>query len=166
MLPFPIMNQYGNTVVHEEYNIFKSELQNGSTYKNTIFNSNFGSGGTAVLKMYGTVISSTTGTMWGTPYGTQVTYDSYIHYAVRHMYPSQSMWQTAVSAQRLVAFTSTARITYGSYISLDRNGYKSSSYGSFTGLTITDFIYFDENTGHVMRYNPNTMSTPVRYYNT
>lgn len=164
MLPFPIMNGYGNTVLRDEYKLFKDELMNGTVYTKVDLVNGFNTYPSA-MKMYGTVIGGTSGTMWGSPYNTRVTHDSRMYLAVRHMYPSQAMWTVGYSAARLVAFTCSVRSTYPSYLAVSRNGLTSSSYGSFTGLLITDFIYYDEDTKHVMRYNPSTASTPVRYYN-
>lgn len=164
MLPFSIMAQYGNVVVINEYDRFYNELITGTNY--TLMNSGspFNTYNTNTLNGYSTVINTVGGTMWGSPYGTRVTYDSRIHYAIRHMYPSESMFLTAASKNRLVAFTRTTFISYPSYLSVTRNGYTSTSYGSFQGCLLTDFVYYDEDTGYVMRYNPNTISTPIRYY--
>lgn len=164
MLPFCRMLEYGNNVMNDEYSRFHTELSTGSfyTYMNTSLP--FNNYGSSIINGYGTVQALSVGTMWGTPYGSRVTYDSRMHYAIRHMYPNQNMFLAAVSTSRLVAFTRSTYSTYASYISLNRNGYTSTSYGSFSGCIVTDFIYYDEDTKLVMRYNPNTLSTPVRYY--
>lgn len=165
MIPFARMIQYGNVVIVSEYERFYNELTTGGTY--TLMNSasRFNSYSSTVLNGYSTVVNATGGTMWGSPYGTRVTYDSIIRHAIRHMYPSEAMFLKAASNNRLVAFTRTAFSSYPSYISVTRNGYTSVAYTSYQGCLLTDFVYYDEDTGYVMRYNPNTMNTPIRYYN-
>lgn len=169
MLPFGIMNQYGNKVVIDEYKRFVLELTSDNTNKAVTYNQTYSginsAGAYNRIYMYGT--SLTSGTMWGTPYGSRMTHDSSFCRVIQHCFPTQELYNDFVAStnnSRVVCLVRSAITSGASYISLARNGYTSSSYGSFSGTTIEQFIYYDKNTSRVMTYNPYTKTTPSLYY--
>ena len=116
--------------------------------------------------MYGT--NSVSGTMWGTSYGSRMTWDSSFCRVIQHCFPTQALYTDFISStnnSRVVCLVRSDITTGTSYISLNRNGYTSSTYGTFSGTTITKFIYYDPGTSRVMVYNPSQPGTPTFYYN-
>ena len=169
MLPFPIMNQYGNIIVRDDYERFILELTSSSTNKLVTYNQSYGQiNGTSYNRVYMYGTSSVSGTMWGTPYGNKMTWDSTFCRVIQHCFPTQALYNDFIAntTNRVVCLVRSATATGTGYVSLARNGYISSSYQSFPGCTITQFIYFDPNTSRVMTYNPSlgNLSTPTFYY--
>lgn len=168
MLPFPIMNQYGNIIVRDDYERFILELTSSSTNKLVTYNQSYSllnaSGAYDRVYMYGT--SSVSGTMWGTPYGNKMTWDSTFCRVIQHAFPTQDLYNDFIAngSNRVVCFVRSPITSMSNYISLTRNGYTSSTYSTFSGCTITQFIYYDNNSGRVMTYDPSTISTPTFYY--
>jgi hypothetical protein len=169
MLPFSIMNHYGNVVVRDDYKRFVDELTNDSTNKLVTYTQSYSQlNGTTYNRIYMYGTNSVSGTMWGTPYGSRMTWDSSFSRVIQHCFPTQSLYNDFIAStnnSRVVCLVRSDITTGESYISLARNGYTSSTYGRFSGTTIDQFIYYDESTARVMIYNPGTMSTPVFYYN-
>lgn len=104
-------------------------------------------------------------TMWGSPWGTRFTHDSYFVCILQHSFPNESILQYYKNNPTTPAvFVRSAITYYPSYNSVTRNGYKSSSYGSYQGTTNTLFIYYDYILDRVMQYDPSTMSEPIPRY--
>lgn len=168
MLPFSIMSQYGNVVVRDDYIRFVDELRNDSTNKLVTGNGSYSAINTSTysrIYMFGSTIGGST--MWGTPYGSRMTWDSSFGHVIQHCFPTQGLYNDFIAStndSRVVCLVRSAITTGSSYISLTRNGYTSSSYGTFSGTTVDQFIYYDPNTARVMTYNPGTISTPTFYY--
>lgn len=101
------------------------------------------------------------GTMWGTPYLNWFTYDSPYGRIVRHACPSVDVFNYIVANKQYCLLKLGPAATKGAYPGLNRNGYSSSSYTSFTGRTLIDFIYYDTTLGVVMRWNPLVGGTPT-----
>lgn len=102
-----------------------------------------------------------TGTMWGTPYGNKNTYDSVVTRVAQHCFPDTIVLNENVAKTRLVVFKFHYLGQGSGYVSLNRNGYLSSSYGNFGGSQVLDFIYFDVANGCAMRCNPLDKTEPV-----
>lgn len=104
------------------------------------------------------------GEMWGTPYGSRwATASSYRRFA-QHALPTAAHYADHVAnGNAYILIKHTPVQAYPNYISLNRNGYTSSTWGTTIdgGVTTTDLIYFDYVLGKAMRYNPFLMSTPV-----
>lgn len=169
MLPFPQLLVYGNTVKRNEYNMLVSELTSNSTNKLVTYNQSYSQiSGASYNRVYMYGTSSLIGTLWGTPYGNKMTWDSTFCRVIQHAFPTQALYNDFIanSTNRVVCLVRSATATGTGYISLNRNGYTSSSYNSYTGCTITQFIYYDPNTERVMTYNPSlgASSTPTFYY--
>lgn len=162
------MSQYGNVVVRDDYSRFVAELTNDSTNKSVTGNQSYSAiNGSTYNRvyMYGSTVVG--GTMWGTPYGSRMTWDSSFGHAIQHCFPTQELYNDFIANtyRRVVCLVRSPITSGSSYISLSRNGYTSSTYGTFSGLTVDQFIYYDPNTERVMTYNPGTISTPTFYYN-
>lgn len=108
-----------------------------------------------------TTMASPSGTMWGSPWGDRLTYDSPLARIAQHCFPSVDVLNESVSSKRMVAFKFNYLGSNASYNGRSRNGYSSSNYGTFNGTEVLDFLYFDYTKGMVMRVNPKGMSTPV-----
>lgn len=170
MLPFSIINQYGNIIQRNDYERFILELQSTSTDKLVTYNQSYSQiNGTSYNRVYMYGTASVSGTMWGTSYGNKMTWDSSFFRVIQHCFPTQALYNDFIAStnnSRVVCLVRSATATGTGYVSLARNGYTSSAYASFTGCTITQFIYFDPNTSRVMTYNPSLgdSSTPTYYY--
>jgi len=167
MLPFTQLLVYGNTVIRNEYNMFVSELTSNSTNKSVVYNQSYSAiNGTTYNRVYMYSTAALSGTLWGTPYGNKMTWDSSFCRVIQHAFPTQALYSDFIAnpGNRVVCLVRSATASGSGYVSLSRNGYTSSSYGSFTGCTVTQFIYFDPVTQRVMTYNPSTVSTPTFYY--
>lgn len=103
------------------------------------------------------------GTMWGTPWGDNLTYDSSVGRSVVHCLPGQAIVNESLTNKRIMLAKVKGIGTKPGFNALNRNGYTSSAYGSFTGTQIIDFLYWDNNLGQVMRVNPLAKSTPVSF---
>ena len=170
MLPFSQLLVYGNIIQRDDYERFILELTSSSTDKVVTYNQSYSQiNGTSYNRVYMYGTASVSGTMWGTPYGNKMTWDSSFCRVIQHCFPTQALYNDFIAntTNRVVCLVRSATATGTGYVSLTRNGYTSSSYTSFTGCTITQFIYFDPNTSRVMTYNPSLgdLSTPTYYYN-
>ncbi len=170
MLPFSQLLVYVNTVIHDEYNMLVSELTSNSTNKLVTYTQSYSQiNGTSYNRVYMYGTASVSGTMWGTSYGNKMTWDSSYCRVIQHCFPTQALYNDFIAStnnSRVVCLVRSATASGTGYVSLTRNGYTSSAYSSFTGCTITQFIYYDPNTSRVMTYNPSlgASSTPTYYY--
>lgn len=104
------------------------------------------------------------GTMWGTPYGSYFTYDSNSGVSIIHCCPDRDVFdEIAITSKRRVVVVLQQEGTIASFASLARNGFTSSSYGSFTALSIRKFVYWDYKLGAMMQSNPYSKSDPVAW---
>lgn len=110
-----------------------------------------------------TTMASPSGTMWGTPWGDRLTYDSILSRIAQHCFSNTDVLNESISSKRMVAFKFNYLGSNSSYTGKNRNGYSSSNYGTFNGTEVLDFLYFDYTTGVVMRVNPKGMSNPVTW---
>lgn len=102
-----------------------------------------------------------TGIMWGTPYLNYLTYDSAANRIAQHAFPTQAITTDNQTNLRYVMLKYNYVGSRSGYQGVTRNGYVSSTYGSFNGGFCDDFIYWDAGNNCMMRYNPLTNSTPV-----
>ncbi|QZA71068.1 hypothetical protein AH06_299 [Erwinia phage AH06] len=101
--------------------------------------------------------------MYGTPYKEWLTNDSWLATIARHAHPSLDVFTNNLSKQPQVLMKFTALSSRTSYIALDRNGYLSKSWSTYTGCQCLDFIYYDYTIGSVMRWNPFAGNDPVTF---
>lgn len=145
-------------------NLSSSEVYNNFINKIKGFPSKTGNDSPYTTDGYCTTTMITPdGTMWGTPWGDRVTYDSRLSRIAQHCFPNTMLVDEAVKNGRMVAFKFQYignKITYNSYT---KNGYTSVSYGSFNGLFVIDFLYFDINNNKVMRINPKIKTVAVAW---
>lgn len=106
------------------------------------------------------LVKAASGSMWGTPYKSQVEASSTISRLIQHAMPSLDVFNDDVGRWVLVR---TAAATTLSYTSTTRNGYSSSSYSGSPGVIVTSFVYYDHTVDKVMEYNPNTGNTPLPF---
>lgn len=103
------------------------------------------------------------GTMWGTPYGSRFTNDSNMSRVMQHALPTAAVYTDYKTNKRRCVFRNVALGSQASYPALNRNEYSSSSYGSWSGIYMDEFIYWDAVAQRVMRYNPNALTTPTPF---
>lgn len=102
-------------------------------------------------------------TMWGTPWGDRLTYDSNVGSSVVHCLPDVNTVTDSLNNKRVMLAKVKGIGTQPNFTGLTRNGYTSSNYTQFTGTQIIDFLYWDFTLSKVMRVNPFTKSTPVQF---
>lgn len=105
----------------------------------------------------------TTGTLWGTPWGSVFTYDSNSAKVIWHSLPSEAVFDAQIANNGNMIADITSIGNYASYIALTRNGLTSSSYGAYDGLRLNSLIYWDYATGSAKIVYPNTQTGPVDY---
>jgi len=101
------------------------------------------------------------GNMWGTPYNNWFTHDSPFARFIRHSCPIQSVFDYMLANKQFCLIKLGTYISRPSFLGINRNGYNSISYSTFGGRQLIDFIYHDNATGIMMRWNPSIASTPV-----
>ncbi|WBF04692.1 hypothetical protein [Erwinia phage vB_Ea277G] len=101
------------------------------------------------------------GTMWGSPWNTKVTYDSNQGRVIQHCFPDVDTMNENILKQRTVLFNWIYQGSYSSYASVNRNGYASVAYGTFNGGGSNIFIYFDAKTKRMMQLMPSVGGTPT-----
>lgn len=99
-------------------------------------------------------VTSSRGSMWGTPFKDYVTYDSSVGSIVCHAFPTIELLQQVTDKSIYCAFKTEYVGTRQTYNSVTRNGFTSTAYRSFSGCRITDFIYYDQANGKMMRWDP------------
>jgi len=102
-------------------------------------------------------------TLWGSPYGTYFTYDSGGDNVVNHSCPDRDVYNELVLSKRRTVALCKFEGNLPSFVSVDRNGYVSSSYGSFGGYSISKFVYWDYKLSKMMQVNPFAASAPVAW---
>lgn len=104
------------------------------------------------------------GSMWGTPWMNFFTYDSILIRVARHAFPDKvTADENIITSKRVVAAKYVYQGSRAAYQGVNRNGYLSSSYSTFNGQQMTDFIYWDAVKGQVMRLNPFLGDNPVPF---
>ena len=99
-------------------------------------------------------------TMWGSSFGTYLTTDSGVGYAVCHAFPTQAEFNDFVTSKRRVVYKARTLGTVGLFSALLRNGYQSASYGAFSGAAMEEFIYWSVVNQTTMSYNPSLGGQP------
>ncbi|WP_311763448.1 hypothetical protein [Proteus columbae] len=92
--------------------------------------------------------------MWGTPWHNYVTHDSPYEKIIRHSVPAESVWANLMRLKQKVIITFAGYGSRSSYISLNRNGLISKSYGQYIGMRVESLIYYDDAIGRTMMINP------------
>lgn len=101
------------------------------------------------------------GNMWGTPYNNWFTHDSTFARFIRHACPIQSVFDYMLTNKQYCLLKLGAYQSKSAFPGLNRNGYSSISYSTFGGRQLVDFIYLDNATGIMMRWNPSVADTPT-----
>lgn len=98
---------------------------------------------------------TTSGSMWGSPYSAidpVVTTDSALARVLQHCYETEASYLASTSnPQKILLEVETD--TYSGFESVDRNGYISNSYSSFTGFRILSVTFFDFELGKARVYD-------------
>jgi hypothetical protein len=108
-----------------------------------------------------TINTASSGTMRGTPWGSGFTNNSLIGRVILHSLDSASAYSFLQTNSLRVLLRTVGVGTQSSYTSLNRNGYTSASYGSFTGVNCNQIIYYSQSLNNLVTVNPLTQSTPV-----
>lgn len=139
------------------YTAFLTKLNTAGAVKST---STIGSAsGTFLIDLS----SSSLGTMWGTPHGNYFTTDSSLSRIIRHALPDLTTANENFNSSRRVRVVYAYFGSRGSYVSLNRNNYTSSSYGTFNGGYLTEIVYWDNVLGKGRKRNPINMSSPTDF---
>lgn len=156
---FQILLAFGKNKEVDNYAVF---LAKTSSFVVKPANASFGrNSGYAKI-----IPNNLTNSMWGSSYGTNFTYDSYLNSVACHAFPDQSLLAHSIDTGKYCALKIAYLGRLTAYSSVSRNGYTSKAYGAFDGCALVDFIYYDNITKKMMRYNPNGLTTPVVWDNT
>jgi hypothetical protein len=106
---------------------------------------------------------SNSGIMWGTSWNEHFTYDSSASRAVLHALPNANTFDSIVANTALVLVVISIFGSQTAFYSLDRNGYASQSYGSFTALVMTEITWWDFTQSAAFTANPSVAGAPQPY---
>lgn len=108
------------------------------------------------------ILNASYGTMWGTVWGENgCTSDSHISRASQHCFPSAAEFNNTINKGLRVYAKLRQSGTRSSYPGVSRNGYPSSSYGTYTATShIDEFVYTDIN-GQLKGMHPTLMTGPT-----
>lgn len=101
-------------------------------------------------------------TMWGSTYGTVFTTDSSPSRMLQHMIPSEC-WSDHLYYNRISVIRHESLGSLSSFLSVNRNGYQSSTYGKFAGARVVEIIYWDNNEKKIKSYNPYGLTKPKEF---
>lgn len=165
MFPIPIISNTSKAEVNEIDKLYQEMVASGYP-RITNYSSQPSSLGINIW-MTGSVFNASnySNVMYGSSYGSRFTQDSYFSSIFLHAFPNIATYNYYKANPNTPAYMRrTAIISYPSYPSVNRNGYTSISYSSFSGCTSDLFVYIDPVSLKAMQYNPNLMTTPTRYY--
>lgn len=101
------------------------------------------------------------GTMWGTPYKDFATYDSTWWRILQHAFPDEATFNSVFAAKTKVLTVLKTMTGKSSHVSLARNGYTSTAFGSYPkSVQFTKVIYKSPTEDRMMVYEPLTDNPP------
>lgn len=166
MIELLLANSNSNDKIPISYSDFERWIN--SNKNNLIMSSNTGAQtpgveGSNTKPVSVNLIGDSTRTMWGSPYGTYVTYDSPYIKIARHCLPSTDVFNNVSTLNPKMIFKFADYGSRPNYLSVSRNGLTSSTYGSYTGFRVIDCVYFDYTINKVMRVNPSARGVPIQF---
>lgn len=105
--------------------------------------------------------SAVSGSMWGSPWGTRVTFDSRLREVLLHASVNQSQFNSFITLDYPVYLVYRIVGRISSYSAVTRNGLTSRSYGSFVGGYVDALVYRSFSNPNQMVYHEPYLSSTV-----
>lgn len=112
---------------------------------------------------YTTTAAAATGTMYGTPWLSNMSVASTVCRIVQHGLPTEAAFNAQISGTRKIFFQISAGPSVASFSGLNRNGYSSLSIGGgpFSSNVCAELLYWDGTQAQKM--NPSSGAGPTPY---